>query len=241
MAGHQLPILSLIVPAYMVKCMCSWRKTFEIWPALLVSGGSFAGFQFVFATIHEYLPTIVLYPMTDIGGGIFSLVVSAIFLRFWKPKNEWHFNQAAAATTSNDAKLDPNDPHSAEAIALMGNESKPVGDFETKPLTARNITLAWTPFIVMSVLLMLTGIVRQKEGKGPVLIPGTSIQTNYMIAVPTLDRQTERDPRLHPVKMEEAAILVLASNDPLTAVVNAQVARQTAPRPESAPCSTSPG
>src|SRR5712691_9962786 len=39
MAGHQLPWLSLLVPAYMVKCMCSWRKTFEVWPALLVSGG----------------------------------------------------------------------------------------------------------------------------------------------------------------------------------------------------------
>ena len=24
--------------------------------------------------------------MTDIGGGIFSLVLTAIFLRFWKPR-----------------------------------------------------------------------------------------------------------------------------------------------------------
>src|SRR5207249_5820238 len=27
MAGHQLPLLSLIVPLYMVRCMCSWRQT----------------------------------------------------------------------------------------------------------------------------------------------------------------------------------------------------------------------
>ena len=26
MAGHQLPILSLIVPLYMVRCMCSWKR-----------------------------------------------------------------------------------------------------------------------------------------------------------------------------------------------------------------------
>ena len=31
--------------------------------------------------------------MTDIGGGIFSLVLTAIFLKFWKPKQEWHFSK----------------------------------------------------------------------------------------------------------------------------------------------------
>src|SRR5205823_4747442 len=46
MAGHQLPILSLIVPLYMVKIMCTWKQTLEVWPALLVAGGSFAIFQF---------------------------------------------------------------------------------------------------------------------------------------------------------------------------------------------------
>src|SRR5439155_26153416 len=32
MAGHQLPLLSLIVPLYMVRCMCSWRQTLAVWP-----------------------------------------------------------------------------------------------------------------------------------------------------------------------------------------------------------------
>src|SRR5437867_3222788 len=67
MAGHQLPLLSLIVPLYMVRCMCSWKKTWEVWPALLVAGGSFAAFQLVFATSHMYVKDLVLYPMTDIG------------------------------------------------------------------------------------------------------------------------------------------------------------------------------
>src|SRR5438874_13551634 len=86
MAGHQLPLLSCLIPFYMVKCMCSWRQTFAVWPALAVGGGSFAIFQFVFATFHSYVPGVVLYPMTDVGGGIFSLIVTAIFLKFWKPK-----------------------------------------------------------------------------------------------------------------------------------------------------------
>src|SRR5436305_536395 len=81
MAAHQLPFLSFFVPFYMVKCMCTWRQTWEVWPALLVSGGSFAGFQYTFATAHDHFG-LQLYPMTDIGGGIFSLVVTALFLRF---------------------------------------------------------------------------------------------------------------------------------------------------------------
>ena len=46
MAGHQLPLLSLVMPVYMVKCMCTWKQTLEVWPVLLVGGLSFALFQF---------------------------------------------------------------------------------------------------------------------------------------------------------------------------------------------------
>jgi lactate permease len=224
MAGHQLPIMSLIVPAYMVKCMCTWRQTLAVWPALLVSGGSFAIFQYFFATMHDHFPGVVLYPMTDIGGGIFSLAVTAIFLKLWKPAEEWHFTtpteptfkgpvdpsaiavgtpsavavteQTPAATPS--IKLDPDDPHAAEAMAMMGGASKQAEENETVPLTPGNITLAWMPYILMSILLMMTGIVREKEGKGPVLIPGTDVQTNYQIAVPTLHDQVMRAEILRP-------------------------------------------
>jgi L-lactate transport len=178
MAGHQLPLLSLLIPAYMVKCMCSWKQTFAVWPALLAAGGSFAIFQFVFATIHEYFPGIVLYPMTDIGGGIFSLVVTSVFLQFWKPKDEWHYDKPLTS------------------VADLPTEH------ETKPLTAGNITLAWTPFALMSVFLMLTGIVRQQEspekpGPGPVWIADT-IATNYWIEVPTLHEECQRAKKLQP-------------------------------------------
>ena len=44
-----------------------------------------------------------LYPMTDIGGGIFSLVVTAIFLKFWKPKNEWRFDSRRLPRTGKHA------------------------------------------------------------------------------------------------------------------------------------------
>ncbi len=189
MAGHQLPILSLIVPAYMVKCMCSWKQTFAVWPALVVAGGSFAVFQFVFATIHEYLPGVEVYTMTDIGGGIFSLVVTAIFLQFWKPREEWHFDRPMPGTLPAPAGNAPADPHAAEAAALLGGASKPAADHDTKPLTLGNVTLAWMPFILMSILLMLTGIVRQKEGnRGSASNPTTGPIGRFTFPAPALRR-----------------------------------------------------
>jgi lactate permease len=226
MAGHQLPLLSLLIPLYMVKCMCSWRQTWEVWPALLVGGGSFALFQFTFATCHVWLPSVVLYPMTDIGGGIFSLIVTAIFLRFWKPRKEWHFSQthAPGAVAASGSLASPRQPTTGPVVATP-----------EVPLTARSIAVAWMPFALMSVFLLLTGLVRQREGdpkRSPVKVG--AIQTNYLIPIPYLHNQSERDPRLHPVKMEQAAALLMANPHPLQASVNAMLAQGLAPRPESA-------
>jgi lactate permease len=168
MAGHQLPILSLIIPTYMVRCMCSWKQTIEVWPALLVSGGSFAIFQLTFATIHAYIPTLVLFPMTDIGGGIFSLIVTGIFLKFWKPKKEWHFTTESNVPNKN-----------------AGPEP---------PISTWNKVVAWAPYAIMSVFLLLSGFVRQAEGHGPVQVG--PIKTNYKIPIPGLHLETYRDPRL---------------------------------------------
>ncbi|MCS7046124.1 MAG: L-lactate permease [Gemmataceae bacterium] len=217
MAGHQLPFMSIIVPAWMVKCMCSWRQTWAIWPALLVAGGSFAGFQYVFATIHDW-GGVTLFPMTDIGGGIFSLIVTAIFLIFWRPKEEIRYGPpaalpAAAPPPTNDAPAATPDAHAAEAKALLG-EVRANEAYETRPLSAVSITMAWTPFILMSVFLMLTGLVRQKEsstkvGAGNVEI-AAGVTTNYGIAIPTLHEKVYRDARLDPERRPEKAVFNFA-------------------------------
>src|SRR5262249_20072724 len=233
MAGHQLPLLSFIVPPWMVRCLCNWPESWEGWPALLVAGGSFAAFQFLFATIHVYLPGVVLYPMTDIGGGIFSLVLTAIFLQFWKPRKEWHFAPAEPAQPAETPKDGaPPDPHAAEAAALLGSNPGGGKPENEPPLTAGSVALAWAPYALMSVLVLLTGLVRQMERRGPVHVG--PIQTNYMIPIPGLHNQSHRDPRLHTVRAEHAAALLVASANPLATAVNAHVAHRQAPRPEKA-------
>ena len=206
MAGHQLPLLSLFVPLYMVRCMCGWKRTWEVWPALLVAGGSFAVFQYFFATSHLWIKGLVLFPMTDIGGGIFSLAVTASFLRFWKPADEMRFDAAAPPPPSGEHSAIGHEPEAQLAKALVG-ELKPHGP--ELPLTAGRVVLAWTPFALMSVLLMLTGLVRQKEPGRPELDPArppvviAGVKTNVPLAVPLLDNQVRRDPYLLPEGRKE--------------------------------------
>jgi L-lactate transport len=191
MAGRQLPLLSCIVPVWMVRCMCNWRKTLEVWPALAVSGGSFAAFQLVFAHSRS------LYNMTDIGGGIFSLVVTAIFLRFWKPKQEMRYEHpvvAPGAPLAGKKAAAVADGHAAEAAALVGDGPAEKTAAKEPPLTFWSVSLAWTPFAIMSVLLMLTGLVRKMEQDGPVRLG--PIQTKYVIPLPALDNESFRAPQL---------------------------------------------
>ncbi|HEY5316002.1 MAG TPA: lactate permease LctP family transporter [Pirellulales bacterium] len=84
MAGRQLPLFSLIVPAWLVVVMSGWRGLRGCWPAVLVSGGSFAGIQCAIANLHG--PALV-----DVVGGLGSLVLLAIFLQFWQPAEIWRF------------------------------------------------------------------------------------------------------------------------------------------------------
>jgi len=246
MAGRTLPMLSLFIPLYMVKCMCTWRQTLEVWPVLLVSGGSFALFQLTFATIHAYLPSVVLYPMTDIGGGIFSLIVTAIFLSFWQPRHSWHFASAAnGGVAPAQAKFSPPcDPHAAAAAALdLPDVSGQNPGDKTIRLNLGRVCIGWGPYALMSLLLLLTGLVRQQEGRGPVHFG--SLRTSYAVSIPTLDMESYRDPKLHVVKVEQAAALPLGSTSPLSAAVNLLLANRLAPVPERAEFNfawlTSPG
>jgi lactate permease len=205
MAGHQLPFLSCLIPLYMVRCMCSWRETFEVWPVVAVAGGSFAVFQYFFATSHTWVPGLVLYPMTDIGGGIFSLVATALFLKAWQPRNTWHFTESEATSTAPASHADTADGHAQAASTLVAPSASDVNE---SPLTARSVAMAWGPYVLMSIVLVMTGLVRQREtpvkpGRGPVeLIPGLS--TNYQIPVPLLHAEVFRDARLHDPARGEA-------------------------------------
>jgi lactate permease len=78
--GRILPPFAFMLPLYMTLICFKWKKTREVLPALLVSGGAFAAMQFAWSNYGET-------SLVDIVAAIFSLLVMVVFLKFWKPKN----------------------------------------------------------------------------------------------------------------------------------------------------------
>src|SRR5436189_33267 len=79
MNGRILPFMSVIVPLWLVRAMVPWKETFQVLPAILVSGLSFAVTQFVWSNYVDV-------GLVDIVAGAASLLSTTVFLRFWKPK-----------------------------------------------------------------------------------------------------------------------------------------------------------
>lgn len=91
MVGRTLPLLSLILPCYLVILMAGYKKTKEVWPPILVSGISFAVMQWFTA---NYLGPA----LPDVIAGVSSILCLILFLKFWKPKNIWRFPNEPAPT-----------------------------------------------------------------------------------------------------------------------------------------------
>lgn len=89
MIAHQLPLLSLILPFWLILFMSGWKGTREIWPAILVTAASYS--------LTIYLVATFLGPLLpDILASLVSLVCLVLFLRVWKPRSVWRFPQEAA-------------------------------------------------------------------------------------------------------------------------------------------------
>jgi lactate permease len=96
MAGRQLPLLSLIVPFWLIFIMDGVRGVRETWPAVLVAGGSFAVTQYFTANfIGPELP--------DITSALVSLVSLAAFLKVWQPKRIFRFENIGTASVQTAA------------------------------------------------------------------------------------------------------------------------------------------
>jgi lactate permease len=131
MVGRQLPFFSLIVPFWLIWAFAGWKGMKEIWPAILVTGVSFAVPQFLISNFIN--PWIV-----DIGASLISLACLIGFLQVWQPKTLW----LSPALRSKD-----------ESAGTM--PAKPLSD-GTKPSTAQ-IWYSLIPWIIVCVVLLVWG------------------------------------------------------------------------------------
>src|SRR2546421_6140984 len=116
MVGRQLPFFSLIVPFWLIWAFAGWRGMLRIWPAILVTGVTFAVPQFL---ISNYInPWIV-----DIGASLISMGCLILFLRVWHSAEIWtspalRHHDTSAATMPKPKAPGPK-PSQAQIIAAF--------------------------------------------------------------------------------------------------------------------------
>jgi lactate permease len=132
MAGRQLPIVSVIVPAWLVVTMSGWQGLRGAWPAVLVCGGSFAIVQFLWSNYVG--PELV-----DIMGGLVSLGCLTVFCTWWKPAEVWDFPRTGR-----------------EAVHAPAPALQPAG--LRQPIPRVVLVRAWMPWIFLSVFVTAWGV-----------------------------------------------------------------------------------
>jgi lactate permease len=190
MVGRQLPVFSLIIPFWLIAAMCGLRRMREVWPACLTAGLSFAVMQFV---VSNYIgPSLV-----DIIASATSIIAMLVLLKFWQPKQIWRFDHdmsPAQAPTSSDyvvpAVLDDTAAVRAPAaVAIIVPKSRP---------TTRQTVIAWTPWLILSVIVFLWGLPRIKAGLNQL--------SNPTITLTALNHQVLRAPPVVPKAFAEEAV-----------------------------------
>ena len=193
MAGRQLPIVSLIVPAWLVVTMSGWKGLRGVWPAVLVSGGSFAIVQFLWSNYVG--PELV-----DIVGGLVSLGCLALFCTVWRPAESWDFpREELPAQAGQDLPAKAGSHQRAKKEA--GGPSTESRGFRFQPSldgaregqaagmkhTRAEVIRAWMPWVFLSVFVTAWGAgpIKAFLNGGPAGMAGYS--------------QTGRPPAPHPV------------------------------------------
>ena len=144
MLGRILPITAIIVPFWLVRTMVGWAETFEVLPAILVVGGSFAATQFFWSNHVDS-------NLVDIAAGAVSMVATVLFLRFWKPRRIWRFPED---TTAQPERVIAASTAAAPAPVAAATQRRVTPVRRSFAQVAR----AWMPFVVLSVMVLLWGM-----------------------------------------------------------------------------------
>ena len=141
MVGRILPWTAVIVPFWLVRTFVGWSETFEVFPAILVVGISFAGVQYFWSNHVDS-------NLVDIAAGIASIIATLLFLRVWQPKRIWRFE----------------DERGEDAAKVKRGEVAVVH-------TPGQLAKAWMPFALLSLFVLLWGLPVIKTAMGKYTTP----------------------------------------------------------------------
>ena len=130
MVGRQLPFFSLLVPFWLIWAFAGRKAMMQIWPAILVTGVSFA--------IPQFLVSNFIGPeLVDVIAAMVSMTCLVLFLKVWQPKEIWR------STTLKGHEAD-----GGEAQAATAPKAHPRGD----------VIRAWMPWVILTVFVFIWGL-----------------------------------------------------------------------------------
>jgi len=128
MIGRQLPFFSLLVPFWLIWAFAGRKAMWDIWPAILVTGLSFA--------IPQFLVSNFIGPeLVDIIAALVSMASLILFLRVWQPKTVW-----------TSASLKGRETETARPVESLGTYSR------------AELVRAWTPWLILTVFVFIWGL-----------------------------------------------------------------------------------
>ncbi|MDB5885636.1 MAG: L-lactate transport [Polaromonas sp.] len=143
MIGRQLPFFSLMVPFWLIWAFAGRKAMMEVWPAILVTGLSFA--------IPQFLVSNFIGPeLVDIIAAIISMASLVLFLRIWQPKEIW----TSPALKGKD---------------ISAHEAKPPAALVMHDRAA--LVRAWTPWVILSVFVFVWGLPPVKAWLNSIFAP----------------------------------------------------------------------
>ncbi len=187
MTGRQLPLLSIIVPFWLVAMMDGWKGVKETWPAALVAGGSFA--------VTQYFTSNFIGPeLPDITSALVSLISLTLFLKVWSPRRA----------------------EDSEVVGVSGGAAV-AGGFGGKsgatpsPYSFGQILKAWSPFLVLTVLVTIWTLKPFKA----LFAPGGVLESFvFLFAIPHLDQLVMK---VAPIVANPTALPAVFKLDPISA------------------------
>jgi lactate permease len=178
MIGRQLPFFSLLVPFWLIWAFAGRKAMWEIWPAILVTGLSFA--------IPQYLVSNFIGPeLVDIIAAIVSMVALIGFLRVWQPRQVWR-----------SPSMRGHDISAAEAKQPARAVRHPRAE----------LVRAWTPWVILSVFVFIWGLPPVKTYLNSLFAPAFPIDgLNKLIEkMPPVVRSPEKESAIYTLNLLSA-------------------------------------
>ena len=148
MVGRQLPFFSFLVPFWLIWAFVGRKAMWEVWPAIFVTGISFAISQF-------YVSNYIGPELVDVISALVSMTALVLFLKVWSPKTIWK------STTLKNHEADGGD---AQAPSIP--QKHPRAD----------VIRAWLPWIILTVLVFIWGLPEVKAYMNGIFAPKFPIE-----------------------------------------------------------------